>query len=125
MQDRSLESLDALEDLLGRQADAIRRGDADALPALAEQVQQRLGLLAAGARGRSLPPAWRPRLLALMKRAQASRAMLVRRELDVSRALDALAAGLPNLRELQTRQVYAPSGTLAAGSRRGGCFGRA
>lgn len=125
MQDRGLEALDALEALLGRQADAIRRGDADALPALAEQLQQRLGLLAAGARGRSLPPAWRPRLLALMKRAQASQAMLVRRQVDVGRAIDALAAGLPSLKEMQARRVYAPSGTLGASSWRGGGFGRA
>jgi hypothetical protein len=119
-QHSGLESLDALEQLLGRQADAIRSGDADALPALAEQLQQRLGSLAAQVRGRSLPPAWRERLLALIERAQASRSMLARRQLDVGRSLDALAAGSPRLQELQARRVYAASGTLAASAWRGG-----
>lgn len=125
MQERCPDSLDELEQLLDRQAEAIRRGDADALPALAEQLQQRLGLLARGARGRPLPPTWPLRLLSLIQRGEASRAMLVRRQQDVERSLNALAAGLPGLQELQARRVYGASGTLAASAWRGSGFERA
>ncbi len=124
MQDGCFHALDALEHLLGRQADTIRRGDADALPALAEQLKQQLGVLAREARGRHLPPAWRLRLLPLIERAQASQALLARRQHDVERSLDALAAALPRLQELRTRRVYGASGTLAAPAWRGRGFER-
>ena len=123
--DDCLHALDALGQLVGHQADTIRRGEADALPALSEQLQQQLGALARAARGRNLPPDWRPRLLALIDRAQSSQFMLARRQHDVERSLDALAAALPGLRELRARRVYGASGTLAAPAWRGRGFERA
>jgi hypothetical protein len=125
MQDERAVTLDELDRLLGQQAQAIRQGDADALPALAEQLQQRLGLLARGTRGQPLPQAWRARLQALIRRAHGSQSALARRQHDVERSLAALAANLPGLQQLQAGRVYGAGGTLGATPWRSRGFERA
>jgi hypothetical protein len=122
MKDTASAALVELERLLDRQVDAIRQGDADALPALAEQLRQRLGQLAAG---RTLAPGCRPALASLMQRAGASQAMLARRQRDVERSLKALTAGMPGLQDMQALRVYGASGLLAATPWRSRGFERA
>ena len=125
MKDASAGALAELERLLCRHTQAIAQGDADALPALAEQLRQRLALLASATRGQPQPHTWTPQLRSLIQRARASQSVLARRQHDVERSLKALAAGLPGLQELQARRVYGANGTLGAAGWRSRGFERA
>ena len=109
-------ALAQLSSLLAEQADALREGQADALPALADSLAQGLRLLrsmgtAAGDAGA------RRRLTALHARARANLQLLHARQLDAMRALEALGAGNTLLGDLQTRRVYAAAGGLTSAAR--------
>lgn len=105
--------LDALQRLIGAHAEAVRAGDADALPALSAQLRSELGAML-----RQPPAAASPEhaaLAELQRLCLRTQALLARRQLASERALQALAAGAAGARELQAQRVYAPEGRLAGG----------
>lgn len=115
MDDAALtEALDALEHVLAEQACALYGGDADALPALGRQVQDRLAHLVRTATRQPLPARLRPRVASLLQHERASEIALLRRQQDIEGALSALGAANPALQELQSRRVYGASGALGA-----------
>lgn len=125
MSDDLAATLVALEGLLARQSQALRDGDADALPALAAEVRPHLAALARLApRGRA-PQALRPLIEGLQAQAAASQVALGRRLHDVQQSLDALGAGSARLQDHQLRGTYGRAGTPAGGVVSAGGYGRA
>ena len=124
--DRALPALlDGLEHIFAEQARALHGGDADALPALTRQLQQRLGELVRVSTRRPLPASLRPRVMALLQRLRASDVALGRRQRQVEGALGALGMAIPTLQELQARSVYGAGGALATPAWRSRGFERA
>ncbi|GAB3667224.1 hypothetical protein [Ramlibacter alkalitolerans] len=78
----------ALQQLLQLHAQAVHAGDADALPALAEQIRQ-----AAAALPVARPGADRALVASLLRLCRESLAMLARRAQDTDRSLQALGLG--------------------------------
>lgn len=110
------ELLAGLERSLAEQAAALRDGDADALPALAQAVRDQLVRVAREAR--ALRPSDRARVAHLLRLCRESDAMLQRRLYDTRRTLQALAAAAPGAADGPVRgALYGPQGLLAPASR--------
>lgn len=116
--------LDELDALLARQAQHVRDGEADALAAVEDVLQQRLGLLARASAGRAIPEPMRERIAAMARRVHGTQTMLVRRQQAVQRSLDVLGAGHAGLQDARNTVVYGARGGLSGGSLRRTAFER-
>ena len=115
--------LAAIERLIESHAEAVRAGDADALPPLAAQLRQ---LLAGMVRRPPEPGSEQSIALRRLQRScLRTQSMLARRQQDAERGLQALASGAADTRDAQAQRVYAPEGTLDAGRWRGRGLGSA
>jgi hypothetical protein len=108
------------EALLQAQAQALRTGDADALPSLAAALRAPLSVLARHARA-GLPAALRPRLQALRAQAVQAQVIAQRRAQVVQGALDALGQGEGRLQAARLAGTYGRTGGLQSGWRSAGC----
>lgn len=106
--------LASVRELLRQQEQALRAGDADALPALASQLQQALlDLRRAWERtGTSWP---RDLLGALSQQAARNQALLQRRQHAVAEALSTLGAGQAGHEGARSRSTYTLAGQVAPG----------
>lgn len=107
------------EQLLAAHAAAVREGDADALPALAQALRGQLSALTR----QPLPAAERARLQALLQQCARQQLMLQRRVQEMQRRLQALADAVPQAPEAPP--TYGAQGFLAAPLRRSRGFAAA
>lgn len=117
-------ALDALEQVLAEQAQALLGGDADALPALARRVQDQLAQVLRTSAGQPVPASLRPRVGRLLQRARANEISVLRRQQETEAALAVLASANPSLQDLQARRVYGESAAFGAPGYRSGGFER-
>lgn len=109
-----------LETIVARQQDHLRRGEADALPALDAALRTGLALLGAQVRAGGLPPALKPRLAALASSVETCWRLAQRRGQHAQAALEALGAGQARHQEAKLQGVYGRGGGVSSGWRSGG-----
>jgi hypothetical protein len=112
-------ALAQLETLVARQQHALRRGEADALPALDAALRTGLALLGAQVRAGGVPHSLKPRLAALSRAAEMSWRLAQRRGQAAESALEVLGVGQARLAEARLQGVYGRTGAVSSGWRSG------
>lgn len=118
-------ALAQLETLVARHAQALVQGEADALPELNRQIQQRLALLSAAWSGNPLPADCGPVLQRLRELTQLAQPAAARRREATEQALAVLGASHAGVQQRQAARVYGARGAFAAPAWRSGSLERA